>query len=301
MILSYEKGMDLINEIKAITNEKNIKVNELMSKHTSFKTGGPADIFVTPETKEELINLLKLDVDKTIIGSGSNILVKDGGIRGLVIKINTNNFKIEDDVIYADAGCALPRLSRVAMENSLSGLEFACGIPGTLGGAIYMNAGAYGGEMKDVVVETEALDRDGRIHIIKDHEFGYRNSCFQNNELIIISSKLQLQHGDKSAIKEKMDENMNARKQKQPIDKPNAGSTFKRPKDNFAAKLIQDAGLKGYSIGDAQVSELHAGFIINKGKATSKDILLLMKYVKEKVNAEYGVMLEPEIKILGED
>ena len=272
-----------------------------MSKHTSFKTGGPADVFVTPETKDEIVKLLKLDVKKTIIGNGSNILVKDGGIRGLVIKINTNNFKIEDDIVYADAGCSLARLSRLAMENSLSGLEFACGIPGTLGGAIYMNAGAYGGEMKDVVVETEALDREGNIHIIKDHEFGYRSSCFQNNDLIIISSKLQLQHGDMNTIKEKMDENMNARKQKQPIDKPNAGSTFKRPKDNFAAKLIQDAGLKGYSIGDAQVSDLHAGFIINKGNATSKDILELMKYVKKKVNTEYGVMLEPEIKIIGED
>ena len=139
------------------------------------------------------------------------------------------------------------------------------------------------------------------MHVIKDHEFGYRTSCFQDNELIIISSKIQLQHGDMSAIKEKMDENMNARKQKQPIGKPNAGSTFKRPKDNFAAKLIQDAGLKGYSIGDAQVSDLHAGFIINKGNATSKDILELMKYVREKVNTEYGVMLEPEIKIIGED
>ncbi len=293
--------MDLINEIKTITNEKNIKVNEPMSKHTSFKTGGPADVFVTPETKDEIVKLLKLDVKKTIIGNGSNILVKDGGIRGLVIKINTNNFKIENDIIYADAGCSLARLSRLAMENSLSGLEFACGIPGTLGGAIYMNAGAYGGEMKDVVVETEALDREGNIRIIKNHEFGYRSSCFQNNDLIIISSKLQLQHGDMNTIKEKMDENMSSRKQKQPIDKPNAGSTFKRPKDNFAAKLIQDAGLKGYSIGDAQVSDLHAGFIINKGNATSKDILELMKYVREKVNTEYGVMLEPEIKIIGED
>ena len=152
--------MDLINEIKAITNEKNIKVNEPMSKHTSFKTGGPADVFVTPETKDEIVKLLKLDVKKTIIGNGSNILVKDGGIRGLVIKINTNNFKIEDDIIYADAGCSLAKLSRLAMENSLSGLEFACGIPGTLGGAIYMNAGAYGGEMKDVVIETVALDKE---------------------------------------------------------------------------------------------------------------------------------------------
>lgn len=293
--------MDLINEIKAITDDKNIKINEPMSKHTSFKTGGPADIFVTPKTKEELIKLLKLEVGKTIIGNGSNILVKDGGIRGLVIKINFSNYELDDIFLRADAGYSLAKLSRIAMENSLSGLEFACGIPGTLGGAIYMNAGAYGGEMKDIVLETEAVDFAGNIQVIKNHEFGYRSSCFQNNGLIILSSKLKLVHGDKNLINAKMEENMSSRKQKQPIDRPNAGSTFKRPKDNFAAKLIQDAGLKGYSIGGAQVSDLHAGFIINKGNATSKDILLLMKYVKEKVNVEYGVMLEPEIKILGED
>lgn len=293
--------MDLINKIKAITDDKNIKINEPMSRHTSFKTGGPADVFVTPKTKEELIELLKLEVNKTIIGNGSNILVKDGGIRGLVIKINFSNYKLDDIFVRADAGCSLAKLSRIAMEKSLSGLEFACGIPGTLGGAIYMNAGAYGGEMKDIVLETEAVDLKGNIQVIKNHEFGYRSSCFQNNGLIILSSKLKLDHGDKDLIKTKMEENMSSRKQKQPIDRPNAGSIFKRPKDNFAAKLIQDAGLKGYSIGDAQVSDLHAGFIINKGNATSKDILLLMKYVKEKVNVEYGVMLEPEIKILGED
>lgn len=293
--------MDLINEIKAITDDKNIKINEPMSKHTSFKTGGPADIFVTPKTKEELIKLLRLEVGKTIIGNGSNILVKDGGIRGLVIKIIFSNYELDDIFLRADAGYSLAKLSRIAMENSLSGLEFACGIPGTLGGAIYMNAGAYGGEMKDIVLETEAVDFAGNIQVIKNHEFGYRSSCFQNNGLIILSSKLKLVHGDKNLINAKMEENMSSRKQKQPIDRPNAGSTFKRPKDNFAAKLIQDAGLKGYSIGGAQVSDLHAGFIINKGNATSKDILLLMKYVKEKVNAEYGVMLEPEIKILGED
>ena len=292
--------MDLINEIKAITNEKNIKVNEPMSKHTSFKTGGPADVFVTPETKDEIVKLLKLDVKKTIIGNGSNILVKDGGIRGLVIKINTNNFKIEDDIIYADAGCSLAKLSRLAMENSLSGLEFACGIPGTLGGAIYMNAGAYGGEMKDVVVETEVLDREGNIHIIKDHEFGYRSSCFQNNDLIIISSKLQLQHGDMNTIKEKMDEYMQFRKEKQPIEYPNAGSTFKRGEDFVTAKLIDEAGLKGYKVGGAQVSEKHAGFIVNVDNATAKDVIELTDYIKEKIEEKFGKKINLEIQIIGE-
>lgn len=293
--------MDLIEQIKTITNEKNIYINEPMSKHTSFKTGGPADIFVVPETKDEIIKFLKLDTPKTIIGNGSNLLVKDGGIRGLVIKIDIANYEVVDDMIIADAGCMIAKLSRIAMENSLSGLEFACGIPGTLGGAIYMNAGAYGGEIKDVVVETEIVDYNGNVSIIKEHDFGYRSSKFQNIECVILSSKIKLKHGNKEEIKNQIDEYMNARRTKQPIDKPSAGSTFKRPKDNFAAKLIQDAGLKGYSVGDAEVSNLHAGFVVNKGKATTKEIIELIKYIREKVNTEFGVMLEPEVRIIGEE
>lgn len=293
--------MDLISQIKTITNEKNIYLNEPMSKHTSFKTGGPADILVIPETKEEIINLLKLDAPKTVIGNGSNLLVRDGGIRGMVIKIATKNYEVKDDVILADAGCSLISLSRVAYENALSGLEFACGIPGTLGGAIVMNAGAYGGEMANVVEKTEAIDDAGKIHQITEHDFGYRSSIFQRENYIILSSELKLVHGEKESIKEQMDANMKARREKQPIDKPSAGSTFKRPKDQFAAKLIQDAGLKGFAVGDAMVSDLHAGFVVNKGKATSKEILELIKYVQDKVNAEYGVMLEPEVKIIGEE
>ena len=293
--------MDLIEQIKTITNEKNIYINESMSKHTSFKTGGPADIFVVPESKDEIIKLLKLDTPKTIIGNGSNLLVKDGGIRGLVIKIDISNYEVYEDVIVADAGCMIAKLSRIAMENSLSGLEFACGIPGTLGGAIYMNAGAYGSEMKDIVVETEVVDYNGNIFTVKEHDFSYRSSKFQNMECVILSSKLQLHHGDKEEIQQKINEYMSARKAKQPIDKPSAGSTFKRPKDNFAAKLIQDAGLKGYSIGGAEVSNLHSGFVINKGNATTKEIIELIKYIREKVNAEFGVLLEPEVRIIGEE
>lgn len=293
--------MDLISKIKTITNEKNIYINEPMSKHTSFKTGGPADIFVVPESRKEIIELLKLNTPKIVIGNGSNLLVKDGGIRGLVIKIDISNFEIVTDMIIADAGCMVAKLSRIAMENSLTGLEFACGIPGTLGGAIYMNAGAYGGEMKDVIVETEIVDYDGNVSIIKDHGFGYRSSKFQNMNCVILSSKIKLKHGDKEEIKKQIDANMNSRKSKQPIDKPSAGSTFKRPKDNFAAKLIDDAGLKGYSIGGAEVSSLHAGFVVNKGNATSKDIVKLIKYIQEKVSTEFGVMLEPEVRIIGEE
>ena len=293
--------MELIKQVANITNEKNIFINEPMSKHTTFKTGGPADIFVIPESKEEIIKLLQLECKKTIVGNGSNLLVKDGGIRGLVIKINIDNYKVEDDIIIADSGIMIAKLSNIAYENSLTGLEFACGIPGTLGGAIVMNAGCYGGEISNVILETTVVDLSGNVTNIVNHEFGYRSSIFQKKDYIILSSKLKLKHGDKNIIKKQMDENNSARKLKQPINKPNAGSTFKRPKDNFAAKLIQDVGLKGYSIGDAEVSDLHAGFIINKGKATSTDILKLIKYVQEKVNSEYGVMLEPEIRIIGEE
>ena len=212
-----------------------------------------------------------------------------------------NNYEVKDDIIIADSGVMIAKLSNVAYENSLTGLEFACGIPGTLGGAIVMNAGCYGGEISNVIIETTVVNQKGEVFNIKDHEFEYRNSIFQRNDYVILSSKLKLKHGDKNLIKKQMDENNNSRKLKQPINKPNAGSTFKRPKDNFAAKLIQDAGLKGFSIGDAEVSDLHAGFIINKGKATSTDILKLIKYVQEKVNSEYGIMLEPEIRIIGEE
>lgn len=293
--------MDLIEKIKTITEEKNIYINEPMSKHTTFKTGGPADILVVPKTKQEILELLKIDAPITIIGNGSNLLVKDGGIRGIVIKVATKNYEIKDNIIYADAGCGLAMLSNVAYQNALSGLEFACGIPGTLGGALVMNAGAYGGEIGNLVLETEVTDRRGNVSVITEHEFGYRSSIFQKANYIILSTKLKLVPGEKEQIKLQMDTNMKARKEKQPVDKPSAGSTFKRPKDAFAAKLIQDAGLKGYSIGDAMVSDLHAGFVVNKGKATSKEILQLIKYVQDKVNAEYGVMLEPEVRIIGEE
>ncbi len=291
--------MDLTKQIASITNEKNIFINEPMSKHTTFKTGGPADIFVVPETKDEIKKLLMLDCEKTIVGNGSNLLVRDGGIRGLVIKINIDNYEIRDDEIVADSGIMIAKLSNIALQNSLTGLEFACGIPGTLGGAIVMNAGAYGGEVGNLVVETEVTDYLGNVSKINEHKFGYRSSIFQKSNFVILSSKLKLAHGDKAQIKEKMNENMNSRKLKQPVNKFSAGSTFKRPQHDYAAKLIQDAGLKGYSIGDAEVSNLHSGFIINKGNATSTDIIRLIKYVQEKVNKEFGVMLEPEVRIIG--
>ena len=294
--------MSILEELKTITNEGNILINEPMSKHTTFRTGGIADYLVMPESVDEVKKILKLDCDKTIIGNGSNLLVKDGGLRGITIQLtNLNNYKIEDDIIEADAGCFLAKLSQVAMQNSLSGLEFACGIPGTLGGAVMMNAGAYGGEISSVILSTNFLNKNGEVVTYTDHEFGYRKSIFQRMDGIILSSKIKLMHGNKDDIKSKMDEYTLSRNTKQPVNFPSAGSTFKRPEGFFAGKLIEDAGLKGFKIGGAEVSSLHAGFIVNSGNASSKDILDLISYVQNTVMEKYNVQLEPEVKIIGED
>ena len=293
--------MDLLEKLKSITSEENIYVNEPMSNHTTFKTGGTADYLVIPKKLSELEELLKLDCKKVIIGNGSNLLVKDGGIRGLVIKTTgLNNYKVDNEYIIAEAGILLSKLANIARDNSLTGIEFACGIPGTLGGAVMMNASAYGGEIANVVIETKYADINGNIYEITDHEFGYRKSFFTDKDYFILESKLKLEHGNKEEINQKMQELMKSRNEKQPMNKPSAGSTFKRPLNNFAGKLIEDAGLKGYKIGGAQVSSVHAGFIVNDGNATSKDILDLIKYVQNKVKNEFGVDLEPEIRIIGD-
>ena len=289
--------MNILEQLKSITNEENIFVNEPMKKHTTFRAGGNADYLVTPTSKEEIIELLKIDIPKTVIGNGSNLLVKDGGIRGLVIQLSKNDrYTINENVIEAGSGIFVAKLSQLALKEGLTGLEFACGIPGTLGGAIYMNAGAYGGEMSNVVVETEFLKENGEIETITDHQFAYRKSIFQNMNGIILSSRLKLEKGNVDEIKSKT-----ARNTKQPINFPSAGSTFKRPEGYFAGKLIEDAGLKGYRIGGAEVSTLHAGFVINADNATSKDILELISYIQKTVNEKFGVNLETEVKIIGED
>ena len=242
-----------------------------------------------------------------VIGNGSNLLVKDGGIRGAVLKIAIKGIKIEekenDVIIKAGAGIPLIQLSQLALEKSVTGLEFACGIPGTLGGAIAMNAGAYGCEMKDIVYSSDYMDDKGNIKTIsnKEHEFEYRKSIFMQNEGIIISSILKLQKGTETEIKEKMEENKKARIEKQPIDMPSAGSTFKRGTDFITAKLIDECGLKGYQIGGAKVSEKHAGFLINIGNATAEDMLELITYVKEQVKEKFGKTIELEIKVIGEN
>ncbi len=295
---------EILQSLRKIVSEENIFVNEPLKNHTTFKVGGPADILVTPTSKEQLIECLKLNVPKFVMGNGSNLIVKDKGIRGLVIKTTKlNNITLNGDIIEAEAGAYLGKVAIFARENSLTGFEFASGIPGTVGGGVSMNAGAYGGEMKDVVVETTYCDLEGNIYIIDNeaHEFGKRKSFFTGKDFVVLSTKIKLSEGNKEEIANKMEELKVARNTKQPVTMPSAGSVFKRPEGYFAGKLIEDSGLKGYTIGGAQVSTLHAGFIVNVGDATAKDILDLIKHIQEVVMKDYGVVLETEVKMVGED
>jgi len=297
---------EIYKKLKSKIDESQIFVNEPMSKHTSFKVGGPADIFIKVKNLDELKYVLEISKKEqvTIIGNGTNILVKDNGIRGIVVKLDFKDVsKIDEETFEVGAGVPLIKLTKDAYDQSLTGLEFASGIPGTIGGAVKMNAGAYGGEMKDVVISTTYLDENMTIKTIdnKDHIFKYRNSVFCENEnYIIVKSIIKLKKGEKSSIKDIMEQNSNSRKEKQPINYPNAGSIFKRGDGYIPAKLIDEAGLKGYNIGGAYVSDKHAGFIVNKGNATAKDICNLIEHVKKVVNEKFGVELQLEIKILGE-
>lgn len=296
----------LIQSIRAIPG-LSVQEKVPMRDYTSFKIGGPADILAEPTTKEALSQLLALckreSLPLTVIGAGSNLLVSDSGIDGVVCRLagEFDQIEITDTEMTAGAAVPLAKLARAAQRNGLSGLEFASGIPGTLGGAVFMNAGAYGGEMKDVVAETEYMDTDGKLHTVKGeaHGFAYRHSMFSNTPLLILSSKIRLVPKDSDAILETMRELNGRRKEKQPLDKPSAGSTFKRPEGYFAAKLIEDAGLKGVSVGDACVSEKHAGFIVNNGSASCKDVCNLIAHVQETVLQQFGVSLETEVKIIG--
>ncbi len=278
-----------------------------MSQCTTFKIGGPAQIFAEPQNKEALVSLFLLCKEKnvpfTIIGAGSNLLVSDNGIDGVVCRLSGefDCVSVSGTTVSAGAAISLAKLSKAAQREGLSGLEFASGIPGTLGGAVYMNAGAYDGEMKDVVMETEYMDESGEIHTISGdaHDFSYRHSVFSGKNDVILSVKMNLTPKDKDEIFEKMRDLNARRKEKQPLDKPSAGSTFKRPEGFFAAKLIEDAGLKGFSVGDACVSEKHAGFVVNNGNATCKDVLDLMRAVQKEVKEKFGVILEPEVKYIG--
>ena len=291
-----------------ISKEK-IKINELMSKHTSFKTGGPAECYIIATTVEDVQKVYKFSKENKIplylLGNGSNLLVSDDGIKGIALKINIESLKIQEKtnevLVEAGAGVKLMQLAHILKENNLTGFEELSGIPGTIGGANMMNAGAYGKELKDILVETKCLNQSGEIVILKneEQELKYRSSIFKNKKYIILETTIKLSKGKKEDIEQKMNEFLQKRKEKQPVEYPSAGSTFKRRDGIITAKLIDECGLKGYSIGGAQISEKHAGFIINKGNATSKDILELVKYAQDKVFDKFGKKIELEIRILG--
>ena len=298
---------EFCDKLKTIVSADAILVNEPMSKHTTFRIGGNADVFVSPEVSQvsALIALAKeYEVPVTVIGNGSNLLVGDKGIRGLVLSFGkeAEAIHLEGNRMTVAAGTILAKAAAEAAKNSLTGLEFAAGIPGSLGGAIVMNAGAYGGEMKDVVISAKVLTPAGEIKELSNEELelSYRHSCIPEEDYIVLEATLELEPGEESAIREKMADFKNRRVEKQPLEYPSAGSTFKRPEGYFAGKLIQDANLRGYQVGGAQVSEKHCGFVINKGNATAADVLQLIQDVKRIVYDTFQVELEPEVKMIGE-
>lgn len=299
-----------LDRVKKLALERDCKVleNEPMKKYTTFKIGGNAQMLIIADTLRGLTSVLKECTDENIsvfiLGNGSDLLVSDKGISGVVIKLGREFSSIslvDDDTIFCGAGVSLAKLTAFACDNSLSGLEFAWGIPGSAGGAAYMNAGAYGGEMKDVLVQCMHIDRNGvRGQFSADElKFAYRKSVYTDNDLIITGLVLKLNRDSQTEIRARMDDYMNRRKLKQPLEYPSAGSVFKRPEGYFAGALIEEAGLKGVSVGGAQVSEKHCGFIVNKGNATSEDVFALVKKIKDEVKKNSGVELECEIKAIG--
>lgn len=290
--------------INNLSKESKILINEPMKNHTSFKIGGPADILIMPGSIEDVKKVIDFaqNIPLYIIGNGSNLLVNDDGIKGIVLKISNclNNVEVDGQYIVAEAGATLALVSNIAKKNSLTGMEWACGIPGSIGGAVYMNAGAYGGEMKDIVVQTTYINENNEICVIdnKSHNFSYRKSIFTNTKNVILQTKIKLQQGNQEEIGAKMQELLSQRREKQPLEYPSAGSTFKRPEGFYVGKIITELGLKGFSIGGAQVSEKHGGFIINTGNATAKDVKDLIEYIVNKVKKEYNIELEPELKMI---
>ena len=287
---------------------ENVRRQEPMSLHTTFRIGGPADLFVMPGSIQAVADSIRIcketQTPYAVIGNGSNLLVSDAGYRGVIIQIgrNLNQITGNGEEIRAQAGAMLSVIAKTALLESLTGFEFASGIPGTLGGAVVMNAGAYGGEMKDVLIEVTVLTREGEIRTIPAEklELGYRTSLAAKNGWIILEAVLRFQKGDAEAIRSRMEELKVQRVTKQPLDLPSAGSTFKRPEGYFAGKLIMDAGLRGFTVGGAQISEKHCGFVVNKGGATAEDVRNLICAVQKKVQEDAGVKLEPEVKFLGE-
>ena len=297
----------IINSLQSLLGEENVLVSEPMKKHTTFRIGGPAKYFCLPETTEQLAATIAAckaaGEDYYILGNGSNVLVSDEGYRGVVIQLfqNRNEIRIEGERLYVQAGALLVKIAHQAGKAGLTGMEFASGIPGTIGGALVMNAGAYGGEMKDIVAEALVMKEDGELLKLtkEEMELGYRTSIIAREHYIVLEAVLELKQGDMDAIEARMQELKEARTSKQPLEYPSAGSTFKRPEGYFAGKLIMDAGLRGFRVGGAQVSEKHCGFVINAGDATAKDVMGVIGQVQAEVQKQFGVALEMEVKTLG--
>ncbi len=305
--------INLKNKLMEKIATENIVIDADMSKEVSFKAGGKADMLVEPQNIEQLKFLLKvLDEEKIshiIMGNGSNLLIKDGGYRGVVVKIAGNDFckmEVLEDGLKVKVGAAtlMSTFARFLMNEELGGFEFASGIPGSIGGAVFMNAGAYGGEIKDILLEVTAVSKDGmdeKVITVDELDLGYRHSALHESGYIVVDATFKFCKGSKEEILKNITELSKKRNEKQPVNYPSAGSFFKRPTGYFAGKLVQDAGLKGYTVGGAQVSELHSGFVINIGGATATDIVKLMHHCQETVYEKFGVKLEPEVRILGED
>ena len=303
-----KSDQNLLEHLRRAAGSGEVVTEEPMSRHTTFRIGGPADLFVTPGSIQAVADSIRIcketQTPYAVIGNGSNLLVSDTGYRGVIIQIgrNLNQVSVNGEEIRAQAGAMLSVIAKTALSESLTGFEFASGIPGTLGGAAVMNAGAYGGEMKDVLTEVTVLTREGEIRTVPAGklEMGYRTSLAAKNGWIILEAVLKFQKGDAEAIRGRMEELKMQRVTKQPLDLPSAGSTFKRPEGYFAGKLIMDAGLRGFTVGGAQISEKHCGFVVNKGGATAEDVRNLICAVQKKVQEDAGVKLEPEVKFLGE-
>lgn len=295
------------DEITTALPELQVLKDEPMSRHTTFRIGGPADYFVCPD-REQIAEVLavakKCGMAITVIGNGSNLLVGDKGIRGLVVEIGSamNQITVDKEHITAGAGALLSQVAAKAVAAELGGMEFAAGIPGSVGGAVTMNAGAYGGEMKDILRTVTVLTPEGELKTldVSEMDLSYRHSCVPEQQYIVLEAEIELGYKPEEEIRAQMEELRNKRIEKQPLEYPSAGSTFKRPEGYFAGKLIMDAGLRGYRVGDAQVSEKHCGFVINRKNASAQEVRQLMQDVQDKVKAQFGVMLEPEVKMLGE-
>lgn len=297
-----------MQEFCKLLGSDNVRRDEPMKKHTTFRIGGPADYYLCPHSVEEVKGAVHICRERGIpffiLGNGSNLLVSDKGYRGAVIQIwkNMNSVRTEGTQIFAQSGALLSQAAAEALRQGLTGMEFAAGIPGTLGGAVFMNAGAYGGEMKDILKEAQVMDQEGNVRILskEELELGYRTSIVRKKGYIVLSAVLELSRGDREQIKQCMEELKEKRVTKQPLEMPSAGSTFKRPEGYFAGKLIMDAGLRGFCVGGAQVSEKHCGFVVNRGDATASDVVNLIKTVQEQVRERFGVELETEVRFLGE-